>query len=64
VHPDYRRQGIGKQIVDIISNYVIDNKIKYFGLAYDKNISWLKDFYEDEGFQPIDFAMWHESSLK
>lgn len=63
VHPDYRQKGIGRSIVRIIVDYAKQNKIKYFGLTYDEESPWLKEFYESEGFQPIDFAMWHEDSL-
>lgn len=64
VHPDYRRHGVGRQIVSFIKNYALEQNIKYFGLTYDENSPWLKDFYESEGFRSIDFAMWHESSLR
>lgn len=64
VHPDYRNKGIGRDISRSIITYALDCKIKYFGLTYDKKSHWLKDFYESEGFRVIDFAMWHESSLK
>jgi GNAT superfamily N-acetyltransferase len=64
IHPDYRKQGIGRSISKLIIDYAVDNKIKYFGLTYDKNFPWLKEFYESEGFKVIDFAMWHESSLR
>jgi len=64
VHPDYRKHGMGREICDLIVNYALNNHIKYFGLTYDKNNPWLKDFYESEGFRQIDFAMWHKSSLK
>ena len=63
VHPDFRHQGIGRSISKIIIDYATDHNIKYFGLTYDKNFPWLKDFYETEGFELIDFAMWHSSSL-
>jgi GNAT superfamily N-acetyltransferase len=64
VHPNYRKQGIGRKIVKFIIDYVLKHKIKYFGLTYNKNYSWLKEFYKSEGFQSIDFAMWHKSSLQ
>ena len=63
VHPDYRKQGVGREISRKIIDYALDQKIKYFGLTYDKSFPWLKGFYESEGFKLIDFAMWHESSL-
>ena len=64
VHPDYRKQGIGREIVQLVVDYVIKQKIKYFGLTYDTNYPWLKSFYESEGFQQVGFAMWHTSSVK
>jgi GNAT superfamily N-acetyltransferase len=64
VHPEYRQHGIGREISKLIIDYALSNRIKYFGLTYNKNFPWLKDFYESEGFQLIDFALWHKSSLK
>lgn len=64
VHPDHRKQGIGRSISRLIIDYAVEHKIKYFGLTYDKSFPWLKDFYESEGFKVIDFAMWHKSSLR
>ncbi len=64
VHPAFRKQGIGRKISKIIIDYAVKHKIKYFGLTYDKDFPWLKEFYESEGFRLIDFAMWHESSIK
>lgn len=64
VHPDFRKHGIGRGICEVVINYALENGIKYFGLTFDKKNAWLKDFYESEGFRQIDFAMWHESSLK
>jgi GNAT superfamily N-acetyltransferase len=61
VHPDYRNQGVGRAILKLIINYTLREKIKYVGLTYDKTSPWLKDFYELEGFELIDFAMWHKS---
>ncbi len=63
VQPDYRNCGIGRGILKLIVNYALDKRIRYFGLTYDKSFPWLKDFYESEGFQLVDFAMWHKSSL-
>ena len=64
VHPDYRKRGIGREISKLIIEFAVTNQIKYFGLTYDKNYPWLKDFYETEGFKSIDFAMWHTSSIE
>ena len=64
VHPDHRRQGIGRKISRVIITHALEEQIKYFGLTYDKNSPWLKDFYKSEGFEPIDFAMWHKSSIR
>jgi GNAT superfamily N-acetyltransferase len=64
VHPDYRKQGIGRRIAKIVIDYATGQEIKYFGLTFDKNYPWLKGFYESEGFRSINVAMWHESSLK
>lgn len=63
VHPDFRRQEIARNISRIVVNYALSHKIKYFGLTFDKNVPWLPPFYMSEGFQPIDFAMQHRSSL-
>ena len=63
VHPTRKQQGIGRSIVQAINEYAIKHKIKYYGLTYDKTFPWLVEFYESEGFQPIDFAMWHKHSL-
>ena len=64
VHPDFKKNGIGRKISELIVDYALENKIKYFGLTYDKTFPWLKSFYESMDFQLIDFAMWHKSSLK
>src|SRR5215472_9727696 len=34
VHPDYRKRGVGRKISEIIIDYAIQHKIKYFGLTY------------------------------
>ena len=64
VSPDYRKHGIGAQILDYLCDYAADKHIRYFGSTYDKNSPWLKEFYRKHGFEPIDFAMWHSSSLE
>lgn len=64
IHPDFKKNGIGRKISELIVDYALENKIRYFGLTYDKSFPWLKDFYESMDFQLIDFAMWHKSSLK
>jgi len=64
VHPDYRQNGIGREIVKFIVDYALEHNIRYFGLTYDEDQPWLKTFYESEGFQLVDFAMWHETSLR
>jgi GNAT superfamily N-acetyltransferase len=64
VHPDYRKQGIGGRLFDIRRDYCLEKKIPYIGLTYDQNSPWLKDFYTRHGFEEINFAMWHKSSLK
>lgn len=63
VHPGYRKQGIGREIIQLIVTFANKHHIKYLGLTYDTRHTWLKYFYESEGFQQIDFAMWHKSSL-
>jgi len=63
VHPDYRQKGIGRQLFRVVASWALEHKIKYLSLTYDKDYPWLKDLYESEGFQSIDFAMWHTSSL-
>lgn len=64
VHPNFREQGVGRGICKVIVDYARYQNIKYLGLTYDKESPWLKEFYESEGFREIDFAMWHESSLR
>jgi GNAT superfamily N-acetyltransferase len=63
VHPSHRNAGHGRSIVAYINEYAKNNQIKYYGLTYDKTFPWLKEFYESEGFQIIDFAMWYKDSL-
>lgn len=64
VLPEFREHGIGSRIMKALCEYAATHHIRYFGLTYDTKTPWLKDFYEEYGFRPIDFAMWHESSLK
>jgi len=64
VHPDLRNKGVGRDIVRFINDYAINNGVKYYGLTYGKTFPWLKEFYESEGFKLVDFAMWHNVSLK
>lgn len=64
VHPDYRKQGIGRKIFRILTTHALDSGIKYLGLTYSTESPWLKDFYASEGFEQIDFAMWHKSSIE
>ncbi len=63
VKPEARKHGIGARIVDEIISFAKNKGIRYFGLTYDKSFPWLKGFYERHGFQLIDFAMWHKTSL-
>lgn len=63
VHPDHRQIGLGEKILEELIAYAKTEKIKYLGLTYDKNSAWLKEFYEEHGFQSIDFAMWYKDSL-
>ncbi|HEX8227517.1 MAG TPA: GNAT family N-acetyltransferase [Candidatus Saccharimonadales bacterium] len=64
VSPDFRKQGIGAQILDCLCEYAAEQNIRYFGLTYDTDFPWLKTFYEKHDFQSVDFAMWHKNSLK
>ncbi len=64
VHPDYRKRGIGGEIFDKRVQYCKQKGITYLGLTYNSDTPWLKGFYERNGFRQIDFAMWHEDSLK
>lgn len=64
VDPDYREHGIGEGILEQLIEYAKSEKIKYLGLTYNKKSPWLKDFYEKQGFQSIDFAMWYKDSLQ
>lgn len=64
VHPDYRRQGIGRKIFRLLTTNALDQGIQYLGLTYSSASPWLKDFYASEGFEEIDFAMWHKSSIE
>lgn len=64
VHPDYREQGTGRGIVQLLVAHAFNQGVKYLSLAYNKKSPWLKEFYESEGFELIDFAMWHTTSLK
>ncbi len=63
VHPEHKQQGLGRLMVKLINDYAIQHNIKYYGLTYDKTFPWLKEFYESEGFELIDFGMWHKHSL-
>lgn len=64
VHPDYRKDGLGGNLLDMCIEFIRERGILFAGLTYDKNHPWLKDFYAEHGFQEIDFALWLEDSLQ
>lgn len=63
VHPEHRRQGIGRKIFRTLVDHALDSNIKYINLAYNPKAPWLEAFYASEGLEKIDFAMWHKSSV-
>ena len=64
VHPDFRRQGIGRVILSERIAFAREEQIRYVGLTHDERSPWLKEYYERHGFKPIGFAMWLSDSLE
>jgi GNAT superfamily N-acetyltransferase len=63
VHPDARRNGIGRALQQERLAFAQENDITYVSLTWDTSKPWLHPFYVSNGFRDVDFAMWHEDSL-
>lgn len=63
VHPDARRNGIGRELQQERLAFAKEHDITYVSLTWDTSKPWLQPFYLSNGFVPVDFAMWHEDSL-
>lgn len=57
VHPSFQNQGLGKLIIEELLSFAEEQQIKYITLVRDPQSPWLKTFYEQFGFQDINFAM-------
>lgn len=50
VKKEYRRQGLGNQLVKNMVKICLDNDIRYIELSTDPSSPWLEDFYTKIGF--------------
>lgn len=48
-----RNQGVGKQLVKLVTKYHQDNKIRHLILTTDSRFKWLSSFYKKLGFRKI-----------
>ncbi len=70
IHPDYHRQGIGRQLIQELENHLLSQDVKLLQVktvsearecpAYAKT----RDFYHSVGFVPLEVfpTMWDESN--
>ncbi|RUS46610.1 GNAT family N-acetyltransferase [Cohnella sp. AR92] len=56
VHPDYRRQGVGKTLVSAMTVRFRQRNVSKVLIAGDKHNELLLPFYESLGEVPLDFA--------
>lgn len=63
VEPEYRKQGIASELINMRINFCREKGILYVGNTFNKHEPWLKDLYEKHGYRQIDFAMWLKDSI-
>lgn len=51
VLPEFRRQQLGKQLIEQATNVAIDKGKKFLQLTVDKTNEWLLNWYERLGFE-------------
>jgi ribosomal protein S18 acetylase RimI-like enzyme len=56
IHPDYRRQGLGRALVASMNNRFRQRNVMKVLIAKDKHNETLQPFYESLGVKPVDFA--------
>lgn len=56
VHPDYRRQGLGRALVASMKSRFRHRNVLKVLIAEDKHNEILRPFYESLGVKPVDFA--------
>lgn len=55
VHPDYRRQGIGRSLIRTLDQRFQNRKVKKIMIALDPHNVHLRSFFESLGYQTKDF---------
>lgn len=49
----YRKQGIGRQLVEVMSKEEFPIQFGYFSVTHDPNEKWLTGYYESLGYKKI-----------
>ena len=56
VHPDYRRKGIGRELVSRAAMAATEHAIEWIHVDYEPNY---REFYQGCGFRPTDAGLMH-----